>query len=182
MIVYRNADPRFPFLWEDSNQPAARWHGMGEGPVQYFADTPDGAWAEFVRHEGITQEAELVNVRRSLWAIELPDDRPAETPALPVRILTGGYGTYKRCQKEARRLRGNGATALRVTSAALLPGAARGWKVKAGLQPGPGRDGLVLALFGSGADAVGWTAAFAAHPRSDLLTRVRHLPLPDHNF
>ena len=89
MIVYRNADPRFPFLWENADQPAARWHGMGEGPVQYFADTPDGAWAEFVRHEGITQETELVNVRRSLWAIELPDDLPAETPALPVRILKG---------------------------------------------------------------------------------------------
>jgi len=102
MIVYRNADPRFPFLWENADQPAARWHGMGEGPVQYFADTPDGAWAEFVRHEGITQEAELVNVRRSLWAIELPDDLPAETPALPIRILTGGRGTYQRCRQEAR--------------------------------------------------------------------------------
>jgi hypothetical protein len=177
MIVYRNADPRFLFLWENANQPAARWHGVGEGPVQYFADTPDGAWAEFVRHEGITQEAELVNVRRSLWAIELPDDLAAATPTLPIRFLTGGRDTYKRCQKEARRLRRNGANALRVISAALLPGEARGWKVKGGLQPGPARDGFVLALFGSGSDAIGWTAASAAHPRSDLLARVRHLPL-----
>src|ERR1043166_9474725 len=77
MIVYRHADPRFPFLWETSDQPQARWHGRGEGPVQYFADTPDGAWAEFLRHEGINQEAELVHIRRVLWAIEAPDDLAA---------------------------------------------------------------------------------------------------------
>jgi hypothetical protein len=144
--------------------------------VQYCADTPDGAWAEFVRHEGITQESEIVNVRRSLWAIELPDNLAAAPPALPIRFLIGGRNTYKRCQKEARRLRRNGVKALRVISAALLPAAARGWKVTDGLQPGPARDGFVLVLFGSEPDAVGWTADFAAHPRADLLTRVRHLP------
>jgi hypothetical protein len=66
MIVYRHADPRFPFLWETAAQPPARWHGAGEGPVQYLADTPDGAWAEFMRHEGIATESELMNVRRVL--------------------------------------------------------------------------------------------------------------------
>jgi hypothetical protein len=66
VILYRHADPRFPFLWESAEQPAARWHGPGQGPVQYLADTPDGAWAEFLRHEGIREEAELVNVRRAL--------------------------------------------------------------------------------------------------------------------
>jgi hypothetical protein len=57
MIVYRHADARFPFLWEGASQPPARWHGPGEGPVQYFADTPDGARAEFLRHEGIVEES-----------------------------------------------------------------------------------------------------------------------------
>ena len=46
----RRADPRFPFLWESSAQPAGRWHGSGEGPCHYFADTPYGAWAELLRH------------------------------------------------------------------------------------------------------------------------------------
>ncbi len=41
MIAYRHADPRFPFLWESNAQPPGRWHGIGEGPVQYLADTPD---------------------------------------------------------------------------------------------------------------------------------------------
>jgi hypothetical protein len=53
MIVFRHADPSLPFLWEDVGQPPARWHGDGDGPVQYFTDTPDGAWAEFLRHEEI---------------------------------------------------------------------------------------------------------------------------------
>jgi RES domain len=175
MIVYRHADPRFPFLWESADQPPGRWHGAGEGPAQYFADTPDGAWAEFVRHEGITQESELENVRRALWAIELPEDLPAETPRLARLALTGGIGTYAECQKEARRLRNQGAVALRAPSAALLPGGARGWKVDGGLQPSQGREGSVLAVFGRRPDFVGWAAAFVGRPRSDLLGRVRHL-------
>jgi hypothetical protein len=177
MIVYRHADPRFPFLWENTNQPSGRWQGPGDGPVQYFADTPDGAWAEFLRHEGITQESELANVRRALWAIELPDGLRAENPRLPPEILTGGLGTYEACQGEARRLRTKGVKALRAPSAALLPGGARGWKVEGGLRPASDRDGTVLAVFGLRPDAVGWAAAFAGRPRSDLLIRVRHLSL-----
>ena len=175
MIAYRHADPRFPFLWESADQPPARWHASSEGPVQYFADTPDGAWAEFLRHEGITEESDLVNVRRALWAIDLPDDLPTEAPGLPQPVLTGGTATYQDCQKEARRLRTKGAKALRSPSAALLPGGARGWKVDGGLQPAAERDGTVLAVFGPRPELVGWLAAFAARPRSDLLARVRFL-------
>ena len=175
MTVYRHADPRFPFLWESADQPPARWHDRGEGPVQYFADTPDGAWAEFLRHEGITDESELANVRRALWAVEVPDDLAAEAPSLALAILTGGVDTYAACRKEARRLRKNGAVAVRALSAALRQGGARGWKVDGGLQPAAKRDGTVLAVFGARPDLVGWTAALAARPRSDLLARVRHL-------
>jgi hypothetical protein len=175
MILYRHADPRFPFLWESADQPPARWHGPGEGPVQYLADTPDGAWAEFLRHEGITEESELVNVRRALWAVEVPDDLSAEAPQIAQQVLTGGTQTYEECQREARRLRNTGARALRAASAALRPGSARGWKVDGGLQPAAERDGTVIVVFGARPDFVGWMAAFAARPRSDLLVRVRHL-------
>jgi hypothetical protein len=175
MILYRHADPRFPFLWESAGQPPARWHGPGEGPVQYLADTPDGAWAEFVRHEGITQESELANVRRALWAIEVPDELPADTPCLAGRVMTGDTATYEECRKEARRLRSAGAQALRAPSAALLLGCAGGWKVNGGMQTAAERDGAVLAVFGPTPSFVGWMAAFAARPRSDLLGRVRYL-------
>jgi RES domain len=175
MIVYRHSDPRFPFLWESEHQPPARWHGAGEGPVQYFADTPDGAWAEFLRHEGITEKSEIANVRRAFWAVELPDELPAAAPRLPQRVLTGGLATYRRCQREARRLRAKGAQALRAPSAALLPGSAHGWKVDGGLQRAAGGDGAVLVVFGLRPDFVGWIAAFAGRPREDLLARVRQL-------
>jgi len=134
-----------------------------------------GPWAEFLRHEGITKESELANVRRALWAIEVSDDLPAERPRLADPVLTGGIRTYEECQREARRLRSTGTTALRAPSAALLPGGARGWKVDGGLQPAAERDGTVLAVFGAKPDLVGWMAALAARPRSDLLARVRHL-------
>jgi hypothetical protein len=174
VIFYRHADPRFPFLWESADQPPARWHGPGEGPIQYFCDTPDGAWAEFLRHEGIREESELANVRRAVWAVELPDDLAAAAADLPESVLTGGITTYEECRNEARQLRQKSA-ALRAPSAALLPGGARGWKVEGGLQPAAPRDGAVLAVFGLRPDFVGWLAVFAGRPRSDLLTRVRHL-------
>ena len=92
MIVFRHADPRFPFLWESDGQPPGRWHGEGEGPAHYFADTPSGAWAEFLRHEEIREAADLAGVRRALWTVELPAP-PAEAASLPVAVLTGNPST-----------------------------------------------------------------------------------------
>src|SRR5262245_21640671 len=108
MILYRHADPRFPFLWESPDQPAARWHDTGEGPAHYFADTPDGAWAEFLRHEGITKEEELENIRRALWAVEVPDQSHPTEPQLSEHIVSGGFASYDACRREARRLRQRG--------------------------------------------------------------------------
>ena len=59
-------------------------------------------------------------------------------------------------------------------SAALLPGAAGGWRVDAGLRPGPARDGRVFVLYGSRPDLVGWAATVAGRPGSELLPHVRH--------
>ena len=175
MIVYRHADPRFPFLWESVDQPEARWNRPGGGPVQYFADTPDGAWAEFLRHEEITAEAELANVRRALWAVEIPDVADWASPDLSESVLTGGFESYPHCQGEAERLRAQGATGLRAPSAALVSGGARGFMVRGGLQRGPHRDGFVLVLFGPCEGLVGWPAAMPGRPHSDLLSRVRPL-------
>src|SRR5436190_1844945 len=74
MIAFRHADPRFPFLWESAAQPAARWHDDGDGPVQYFADTPNGAWADFLRHEAIVDPDDLATIQRAIWAVEIPDE------------------------------------------------------------------------------------------------------------
>ncbi len=174
MIVFRHADARFPFLWEHADQPAARWHGAGEGPVQYLTDTPDGAWAEFVRHEEIRDPADLPTVRRAIWAVEISDREAGDEPSLPAAILLGGLDSYPRCQAEARRLRDGGATRLAAPSAALVRGGARGWRVHGGQVPGADRDGRVTVLFGARPQLTGWQVAAGGRPEPTLLERVSH--------
>ncbi|HEX2041004.1 MAG TPA: RES domain-containing protein [Acidimicrobiales bacterium] len=174
MIVYRHNDSRYPFLWEDGAQPAARWHRPGEGPVHYFADTPGGAWAEFLRHEEITEEGDLEGVSRALWAVEIGDP-DVSAPALPDDVVTGGLDSYSSCQGEAARLRAEGATALVARSAALGDGAAHGWRVELGFRMGPRADGRVFVLFGRRPELVGWLVVDRGRPPAELLTDVRHL-------
>ncbi len=173
MMAYRHADPRFPFLWETDAQPPARWHARGEGPVQYFPDTPDGAWAEFLRHEEITDPAELALIRRALWVVELPDE-PAVEPSLSRALTTGGPSTYPSCRAEARKLRSSDATRLEAPSAALLPGGARGFHVNGGLRESARRDGRVHVLFGVRPKLEGWKVVESGGPPAHVLARVRH--------
>jgi hypothetical protein len=114
VILYRHAPSGRPFLWETADQPPARWHAANDGPVQYLADTPTGAWAEFIRHEEITTAEELAGVDRAIWAVEVPDAavEAAVEPALPGAITTGGVHTYVACREEARRLRAAGTAGL----------------------------------------------------------------------
>ncbi len=175
MIVFRHADARYPFLWESDRQPPGRWHGPGEGPVGYLSETPDGAWAEFLRHEGITEAADLAGVERALWAVDLPEP-PAVTPLLPVRTMTGGLDTYNACRIAARRVRRRPeAVGLVAPSAALLPRTPSGYRTDHGLRPAGPRRERVFVLFGRRPDLVGWCACAAGRPRADLLPRVRRL-------
>jgi hypothetical protein len=175
MIVFRQADPRYSFLWSDVSQPAARWHGDGEGPAHYFADTPDGAWAELLRHEEITDPADAATVQRALWAVEI-EDEPFKEVSLPASVMTGGRDTYGRCQDHARRLRARGARRLAAPSAALLPGAASGREIAGGTERATEpRDGRVLVVFGAPDGIVGWKAVERSAPPPDVLSRVRHL-------
>jgi hypothetical protein len=174
MIVFRHADPRFPFLWESDVQPPARWHGAGEGPVAYFSETADGAWAEFLRHEEITDPADLAGVVRAVWAIELPDP-PSTRPRLPPDVLSAGLDAYPACQAEARRLRASGAGGFVAPSAALRPRSPSGFRTDGGLRPGPARSEHVIVVFGAHPGLVGWPACAEGRPRPDLLPRVRPL-------
>jgi hypothetical protein len=173
---FRHADSRFPPLWESGAQPAARWHAPNQGPVHYFADTPDGAWAEFLRHEEITDPADLATVERAVWAMEIPDAGYADVQ-LPRAVVTGGEDTYAACQAEAARLVAGGAKAIQAPSAALKAGAAAGWRVDSGLRLAPPRDGWVHVLFGRRPDLTGWRVA-VGHPSADLLPNVRHFTDP----
>jgi len=141
MIAYRHADPRFPFLREDSSRSAGRWNAPGE-LTHYFCDTPDGAWAEFLRHEEIRDPQDLSTVRRALWAVDI-GAVPSHRPDMPRKTLTGGPDTWPACQQAARRLREH-ADGVATPSAALKPGAAHGWRVDGGAPTRlrPGRGGL----------------------------------------
>jgi hypothetical protein len=174
-IGFCHCDPRYPFLWTTADQPAARWHAAGEGPANYFSDTPIGAWAEFLRHEGITDEADLAGVRRSMWAVELPDEGDS-LPSLPDADLFGDESSYPACQAEARRLRAAGAIALTVRGAAVLPGQARGWRVGGGgLVPDSlERHGRVWVVFGS-IELIGWVVVDGGRPPALVLPSVRPL-------
>lgn len=175
MIVFRHADPRLPFLWEDAAQPAGRWHAEGEGPAHYFSDTPDGAWAELIRHEEIRDPADLATLRRAMWAIEIPDEEPAAAPHLPFQTITGGPASHAACREAAWALRARGIMRLEVPSAALMSGAAHGHRVEAGLKAGPPRDARTIVLYGRRPLLVGWRAAYEGRPAGELLRRVRHV-------
>jgi hypothetical protein len=174
MILYRHCLPRMPFLWDFPNTSEGRWNRNGQGPTQYLADTPNGAWAEYLRNQGIVNEEQLKGVDRSLWVVILDDEDCAE-PSLPNETLRGDPDTYPDCQDEAMRLQGEGVKALRAPSAALLDGAARGWQVvNGGLQPANDADGEVFVLFGARPQAVGWLIVDHGGPPAELLPLVRH--------
>jgi hypothetical protein len=169
VICYRHAATNRPFLWEIDAQPAARWNRDGQGPVQYLADTPGGAWAEFLRHEGITELDDLAGIRRALWAIEVPDDLDLADPALPLATLTGGLDTYFDCRDEADRIRAAGHEGVNTVSAALRAGAASGWTVDSGVHRKPPIEGRVIALFGRRPDLTGWPVVRAGAPPVEIL-------------
>ncbi len=174
MIAFRNYDARYPFLWETDSQPAARWHGRGEGPVQYFADTPDGAWAEFVRHEEITELDDLAGVHRAICAVRIEPGECDEV-ALAMATLTGDETTYGDCQEEAAQMRARGSRGLSAPSAALKPGMAGGLYVDNGLHDAAPEDGRVYVLFGRRPDLVGWRVTTDSRPPIQILDQVQHL-------
>lgn len=175
MIGYRHCDSRFPFLYSSTSQPAARFHAAEDAPAHYFADTPVGAWAEFLRHEGIADARDFIGVRRSLWAVELPQEGYA-IPDLSSSVMKGGLDSYARCQAEASRLRGLGAQGLKAPSAALVATGARGWITDGQEKPAPqARDGVTFVLFGTRPDLVGWPAVEGGAPPERILSLVRQL-------
>src|ERR1700691_4382982 len=104
MILYRHVAIGRPFLWESSTQHGARWHQEGERPVHYFADTPDGAWAEFLRQLDVNDIEEIQFLRRDIWAINV-EVEPEDVRRIPRSTLTGDKSTYRQCQAIAKEFR-----------------------------------------------------------------------------
>ena len=156
------------------SQPAGRWHGDGEGPAHYFADTPDGAWAEFLRHEEIDDPADLQTIRRQMWAVEI-----GEAPAVPVEIRSaalGGGAEYLRAlsaagESVAREGRDPSAGALCRADAWRR---AQACACTQACSPAEARDGRVIVVFGAPEGLTGWVAAVDGRPAGrSLAARTR---------
>jgi len=173
-LGFRHCDSRYPFVRNDASQPEARWHATGAGPANYFVDTPAGAWAEFLRHEGIKDPKDLPGVARSIWAVEIPETGYA-TPRLAQGTMTGDKSTYPACRAEAASLRATGANRIEAESAALVAGGARGWVADPNERDASiARDGLVWVLFGSAGTLTGWLAVESGTPPARILPLVNH--------
>jgi hypothetical protein len=176
VILFRNCPPGRHFYSERVDQRPARWHGDNEGPAQYLATTPDAAWAEYLRHEGISDPLDLPGIERALWAIEVDEDIMAlPSSDLPVPTLLGEETTYPDCRAEAQRLRDAGHTGLRAMSAAVDGTTPSGNQTNGGLVAGPIREELTVALFGLRPGDMGWMACAIGRPSVEQLLRVRHL-------
>jgi RES domain len=174
VTLYRQCDSRYSFLWGSALQPEGRWHAPGDGPVQSLADTPDGAWAELLRHEEIHEVDDLDGVARALWAVELPEV-PETRPELDDETLRGDRDSYAACQAETARLRDLGNEGLVAPSAALRDGEVRPWRAVGEVStPGGARPAVVVVLFGPRPDLDGWLLVDSGAAPSHLLPRVRH--------
>jgi hypothetical protein len=172
VIAFRNCKPVHPFLWDRTDQPAMRWNHHNDGPVQYLADTPNGAWAEFLRNEEIRDEVDLLLVRHSLWAVDIASP-PLTRPNLDEDVCRGE--DYIVCQEEGDRLKKAGAPGLVVRSAALVDGGASGEVVRGmSLLPAPRLDGLTIVLFGSQPHLRGWRVVTGAPPPALLAVTRYH--------
>lgn len=70
VLAFRQTDYDVPF-WARSNSHPGRWNVAGDPPTQYWSLHPDGAWAEFVRQEELTDVDDLARLRRLIWVCRI---------------------------------------------------------------------------------------------------------------
>jgi RES domain-containing protein len=123
-VAFRYSNYDTP-LWVRPNSDKGRWHQIGDGPTQYFSLTVEGAWAELIRAEALSSEAEVALLRMSMWAAELDVHRVADYGTFE-KASKAGFAPdalidedYSRCQEEGGRLRRAGYQGVLAPSAAL---------------------------------------------------------------
>lgn len=112
-------------LWVRENSDEGRWHRPVDGPTQYLALSPAGAWAELIRHEGLTTEEEVAEVRTLLFIVRFDQTGVADYRSFEQADLAGFEPAalvdenYSPCQEEGARLRREGYGGVLAPSAAL---------------------------------------------------------------
>lgn len=123
-VAFRYSAYDVPF-WVRPNTMPQRWNRAGEAPTQYWSLTPEGAWAELIRSQHITDEETLDLVRMPVWAGRLPalgllDLNRAEVReryGLTEAALTAD--DWSACQRAATQMRADGVRGIVAPSAAL---------------------------------------------------------------
>lgn len=120
-VAYRHVADGVPPLWHGAGnttlrQESGRWHREGESFVQYLALSSDGAWAEFVRYDGVRVDARRRRALRSLWQLCVLADGIAdlstfdkwEACGLDPEIAVGDHIRSQALASELRRARYRG--------------------------------------------------------------------------
>ena len=71
LTAFRWTSYDVPF-WGRENSRDGRWNYAGVDSTQYWSLTPDAAWAELIRHEGLRSEDDLDLIRMPLWVCRVP--------------------------------------------------------------------------------------------------------------
>jgi RES domain-containing protein len=122
--AFRYSDYDTPF-WARANTQPGRWHYPGTEPTQYLCLSPDGSWADRIRHEDLRTEPEVALVRMPLWVVKVDESHivdystfeRAEAAGFPPDALIDD--DWDRCQDEGERLRELGFRGVLAPSAAL---------------------------------------------------------------
>jgi RES domain-containing protein len=121
--VFRWADYDTP-VWARANN--GRWHRAGAGhSVQYWAYSPEAAWAESLRAQGIREVADIETMRSKIWVGQicmsdiavLTDPRWQLWLGITADALVSD--DWSACQDAADTLRAVGANGVVAPSAAL---------------------------------------------------------------
>jgi len=172
-VAFRWSDYDVP-LWTRPNTSPSRWNRAQQDATQYLCLSPEGAWAELIRTEGLRTVQELELISKPMWILHVRERNLADYSTFE-KAKAAGFAPQalvdedcERCQAEGRRLRELGFRGVLAPSAAL-PGA------------------INLTLFGRRL-TVPWEyseerlmASFVrakrlavGHPPSELLPLVRH--------
>ena len=123
---FRWSDYDSPF-WAVPNTYGGRWHHRGDGPTQYLSASPNGAWAEKARYEGLQTEDDLSLIRTSVWIARVHVEAIVDYSSFGKAEAAGFSGEalidddHARCRDEGARLRELGYHGV-VAPSAALPG------------------------------------------------------------
>lgn len=125
--VFRWADYDTP-VWSRPNSKQGRWNRVAPGrSAQYWTYSPETAWAEALRAQGLVEEADIAEMRSKFWVgqicmndiADLTDPAWRTWAGLDEQDLVGD--DWSVCQDAADTLRDAGANGI-VTPSAALPG------------------------------------------------------------